>query len=139
MEPVPAFGGACVRAAEDNCMFFSCIAAMPMEIDCRGEFWSVRTGILALVIRAGVGLILVRENPEVETYAVFARAFSAGCKEASIAVAEREEAAREEAGGVELPGLVAPQSPQNITSGCAWRVIKQKVAQVAGAIFVEDI
>jgi hypothetical protein len=40
MEPVPTFGGACVRAAEDNCRFFSWIACMPIEIDCRGEFWS---------------------------------------------------------------------------------------------------
>jgi hypothetical protein len=38
MEPMPIFRGACVRVAEDNYIFFLCITAMPMEIDCRGEF-----------------------------------------------------------------------------------------------------
>jgi hypothetical protein len=49
----------------------------------------------------------VRENLEVKTYTIFTRVFLVGYKEVSITVAKREEVAREEVRGVELPSLVA--------------------------------
>jgi hypothetical protein len=58
-------------------------------------------------MRVGGGLILVHRNLEVETYIIFAKVFLVGYREASIIVIKREEVAREEAGGVELPSLVA--------------------------------
>jgi hypothetical protein len=48
----------------------------------------------------------VCENLEVEIYTIFTRVFLVSYKEVSIIVIEREEVAREEVGGVELPSLV---------------------------------
>jgi hypothetical protein len=57
-------------------------------------------------MRAGGGLMLVRRNLEVETYIIFAKVFLVGYREASIIIIKKEEIAREEVGGVELPSLI---------------------------------